>query len=83
MAHKVCLIRGDGTGPEIVAAVQTVLNAAKVDIDWIEWKPASNAWKRANRLFPMRRSAKSRRSGLGLKGPMTTPVAWAESYLPT
>ena len=36
MTYRVCLIRGDGTGPELVAAVETVLKAAKVNIDWIE-----------------------------------------------
>ena len=34
MTHRITLIPGDGIGPEVVAAAQKVLLAAKVDVDW-------------------------------------------------
>ena len=49
MTHKICLIRGDGTGPEIVSAVEVVLRAAKVDIDWIEVEAGLNATNAKNK----------------------------------
>jgi isocitrate dehydrogenase (NAD+) len=74
MAHKACLIRGDGTGPEIVAAVQTVLSAAKVDIDWIEVEAGLKCVEEGKPIVPDETIDKIKEIGLGLKGPMTTPV---------
>ena len=34
MAHNVTLIRGDGTGPELVAAAKRVLEATGVQFNW-------------------------------------------------
>lgn len=74
MAHRVCLIRGDGTGPEIVAAVQTVLDAAKVDIDWIEVEAGLKCVEAGKPIVPDETITKIKEIGIGLKGPMTTPV---------
>jgi len=74
MAHKVCLIRGDGTGPEIVAAVQTIFNAANVDIDWIEVEAGLKCVEAGKPIVPDETISKIKEIGIGLKGPMTTPV---------
>ena len=34
MAHKVVLIPGDGTGPELTEATRRVLEATGVEFDW-------------------------------------------------
>jgi isocitrate dehydrogenase (NAD+) len=34
MAHRVTLIPGDGTGPELVEATRRVLEATGVEFDW-------------------------------------------------
>ncbi len=34
MAHRVTLIPGDGTGPELTEATRRVLEATGVDFDW-------------------------------------------------
>jgi isocitrate dehydrogenase (NAD+) len=34
MAHRVTLIPGDGTGPELAQALETVIAATGVDIEW-------------------------------------------------
>ena len=36
MSHKVTLIPGDGSGPEVVAAAKRVVEATGVAIDWDE-----------------------------------------------
>jgi isocitrate dehydrogenase (NAD+) len=72
--HKVCLIRGDGTGPEIVDAVQHVLSAAKVDIDWIEVEAGLRCVEAGKPIVPDETIDRIKEIGIGLKGPMTTPV---------
>ncbi len=74
MAHKVCLIRGDGTGPEIVSAVETILKAAKVDIDWIEVEAGLKCVEAGKPIVPDETIAKLKEIGVGLKAPMTTPI---------
>jgi isocitrate dehydrogenase (NAD+) len=72
--HKVCLIRGDGTGPEIVDAVQHVLKAAKVDIDWIEVEAGLKCVEAGRPIVPDETISKIKEIGVGLKGPMSTPI---------
>jgi len=67
MAHKVCLIRGDGVGPELVAGVEVIFKAAKVDIDWIDVEAGKP-------IVPEDTVAKIKEIGVGLKAPMTTPI---------
>ncbi len=74
MAHKVCLIRGDGIGPEIVAAVETVFQAAKIDIDWIEVQAGLKCVEAGQPIVPDETIAKIKEVGLALKAPMTTPI---------
>lgn len=74
MAHKVCLIRGDGTGPELVAAVETVFKAAKVDIDWIDVEAGLACFEAGKPIVPDETIAKIKEVGVGLKAPMTTPI---------
>jgi isocitrate dehydrogenase (NAD+) len=74
MKHKVCLIRGDGIGPEIVEAVETVFRAAKVDIDWIEVEAGLKCVEAGKPIVPDETIAKIKEIGVGLKAPMTTPI---------
>ncbi|MHB8634917.1 MAG: isocitrate/isopropylmalate dehydrogenase family protein [Fimbriimonadaceae bacterium] len=74
MAHKVCLIRGDGVGPELVAAVETVFKAAKVNIDWIDVEAGLACHQAGKPLVPDETIAKIKEIGVGLKAPMTTPI---------
>lgn len=74
MAHKVALIRGDGTGPELVAAVEKIFNAAKVNIDWIDVEAGLACVEAGKPIVPDETIAKIKEVGIGLKGPMTTPI---------
>ena len=42
MAHKVTLIPGDGSGPEVVAAAKRVVEATGVAIEWDEMEPTDS-----------------------------------------
>lgn len=74
MAHKVVLIRGDGTGPEIVQAVEKIINATGVSIDWIDMPAGEKAIQAGKPIVPDETIEKIREIGIALKGPMTTPV---------
>jgi len=74
MSNKVALIRGDGTGPELVAAVEKILKAANVNIDWIDVEAGLKCVEAGKPIVPEETIAKIKEIGLGLKGPMTTPI---------
>ena len=74
MSHKVCLVRGDGTGPELVAAVEKVFQAAKVAIDWIEVEAGLRCVEAGKPIVPDETIFKIKEVGVALKGPMTTPI---------
>lgn len=74
MAKQVALIRGDGTGPELVAAVEKIFQAAKVDIDWVDVEAGLKCVEAGKPIVPDETIAKIKELGIGLKGPMTTPI---------
>lgn len=68
------LIPGDGIGPEVTAAVMTVFDALKIDIDWDEQKAGQSAMDATGEQLPAATLDNIRRTGLALKGPLATPV---------
>lgn len=74
MAHCVTLIPGDGIGPEVCEATRRVLEATGVDIDWDEQLAGEQALARQGNPLPDGVLESLRRHGVGLKGPLTTPV---------
>src|SRR5438128_9546821 len=75
MAHRVTLIPGDGTGPELTEATRRVLEATGVDFDWDVQYAGSDVMDQygANPL-PDHGLDAIRQSGVAIKGPITTPV---------
>src|SRR5881396_2298702 len=75
MAHKVILIPGDGTGPELTEATRRVLEATGVDFEWDVREAGADVMDRhgGNPLPPDVLDA-IRETGVALKGPITTPV---------
>ena len=68
------LIAGDGIGPEIVAAVRTVLDALGSPFVWDERTAGMAAVERFADPLPADTLESIRRTKLALKGPLTTPV---------
>jgi isocitrate dehydrogenase (NAD+) len=75
VAHRVVLIPGDGTGPELTEATRRVLEATGVEFDWDVREAGADVMERhgGNPLPPDVLGA-IRDAGVALKGPITTPV---------
>jgi isocitrate dehydrogenase (NAD+) len=74
MAHKVTLIPGDGIGPEVTRATVRILEAAGVKIDWETVDAGGKAYEKSGQHIPQELIESIERTGLGLKGPITTPI---------
>jgi isocitrate dehydrogenase (NAD+) len=75
VAHKVILIPGDGTGPELTEATRRVLEATGVAFDWeVREAGADVMEKYGGNPLPEDVLDAIRATGVALKGPITTPV---------
>ena len=74
MAHAVTLIPGDGTGPELTEATRRVLEATGVAFDWDVQQAGVDVMEEAGTPLPEETLDSIRRTGVALKGPITTPI---------
>jgi isocitrate dehydrogenase (NAD+) len=75
VAHRVVLIPGDGTGPELTEATRRVLEATGVEFDWeVQEAGADTMDKHDGNPLPPQVLDAVRSAGVALKGPITTPV---------
>jgi isocitrate dehydrogenase (NAD+) len=75
MAHRVTLIPGDGTGPELTEATRRVLEATGVEFDWdLQYAGSDVMDQHDGNPLPEHVLHAIRESGVALKGPITTPV---------
>src|SRR5215207_9873637 len=75
MAHRVTLIPGDGTGPEIAEATRRVLEASGVELEWdVQQAGADVMEKFGGNPLPDHVLDSIKQNGVALKGPITTPV---------
>ena len=74
MAHRVTLIPGDGTGPELAEATRRVLEATGVEFDWDVQQAGENVMQKYGTPLPEHVLESIRRTRVALKGPITTPV---------
>jgi len=74
VTREATLIAGDGIGPEITEATLSVLDALGVAFDWDEQYGGMSAVEKAGTPLPKATLDSIRRTGLALKGPLTTPV---------
>src|SRR5918995_5698993 len=75
MAHRVTLIPGDGTGPELTEATRRVLEATGVEFDWdVQQAGADVMDEHGGNPLPDHVLDSIRTNGVALKGPITTPV---------
>jgi isocitrate dehydrogenase (NAD+) len=73
--YRVTLIPGDGIGPEVADATVRVVNATGVDIHWERVELTGDIIMEAGQVLPPHVVESLERTHLGLKGPVTTPVA--------
>jgi isocitrate dehydrogenase (NAD+) len=68
------LIPGDGIGPEIVGVVRGVLEALEAPFDWDTRQAGMAGIQECGDPLPEATLNSIRRTGLALKGPLTTPI---------
>ena len=74
MGHRVTLIPGDGTGPELTEAARRVLEGTGVSLDWDVRHAGVDVMEEAGTPLPEDTLDSVRRNGVALKGPITTPI---------
>jgi isocitrate dehydrogenase (NAD+) len=74
MAHRVTLIPGDGTGPELTEATRRVLEATGVEFEWDLRQAGVEVMEEAGTPLPEDTLDSIRANGVALKGPITTPI---------
>jgi isocitrate dehydrogenase (NAD+) len=75
VAHEVTLIPGDGTGPELTEATRRVLEATGVALEWDVQEAGADVMERyGGNPLPEHVLDSIKRTGVALKGPITTPV---------
>jgi isocitrate dehydrogenase (NAD+) len=75
VAHRVVLIPGDGTGPELTEATRRVLEASGAEFEWDVREAGADVMdKHGGNPLPPDVLDAIRETGVALKGPITTPV---------
>ncbi len=74
MAHRVTLIPGDGIGSEVSAATVRLVEATGVRVEWETIKAGADALSEYGTFLPDSLLESLRRNGVGLKGPIATPI---------
>src|SRR4051794_7046790 len=74
MAHDVTFIPGDGTGPELTEATRRVLEATGVALQWDRQEAGIDEYRTHGNPFPDATLQSLKSTGVGIKGPTTTPV---------
>src|SRR3954462_8602097 len=74
MAHRVTLIPGDGTGPELTEATRRVLEATGVAFEWDVQEAGVDVMETAGTPLPQATLDSVRANKAALKGPITTPI---------
>ncbi|PYX62357.1 MAG: NAD-dependent isocitrate dehydrogenase, partial [Acidobacteria bacterium] len=72
--YKVTLIPGDGIGPEVTRAAVRILEATGVKFEWEAYEAGAQAFEKYGEYIPKQLIHSIERTGVGLKGPVTTPI---------
>jgi isocitrate dehydrogenase (NAD+) len=72
--HRVTLIPGDGTGPEITEATKRVLEATGVEFEWDIKIIGQKAQDKSGTPLPGEVLESIKKNKVALKGPVTTPI---------
>ena len=72
--HRVTLVPGDGTGPEISEATRRVLEATGVAFDWDVQHAGQDVMEEHGTPLPDHVLESIRSNSVAIKGPITTPV---------
>jgi isocitrate dehydrogenase (NAD+) len=74
MKHRITLIPGDGTGPEITEATVRVVEATGAQIEWDIVNAGAEVYEKDGTVLPEAVLNSLKKNRVGIKGPITTPV---------
>ncbi len=74
MVHEVTLVRGDGTGPELIEAARRVLEATGVQFKWDVQDAGVDVMEKLGTPLPEAVLESIRRTKVAYKAPITTPI---------
>ncbi len=74
MTYRVTLIPGDGIGPEVARAMQTVIDATGVKIEWIPMDAGVDVIEKYGTPLPPEVLDSIRDTKVAIKGPIGTPI---------
>jgi isocitrate dehydrogenase (NAD+) len=72
--YQVSLLPGDGIGPEVTEATRRVLEGTGIEFDWDYCDAGIDALEKHGDVLPQATLDSIRKNGIGLKGPITTPI---------
>jgi isocitrate dehydrogenase (NAD+) len=74
MPHAITLLPGDGIGPEVTAAVVSIIECAGVNVSWDKFSVGAEAIALFGDPLPNEVLDSILRNKVALKGPVTTPI---------
>lgn len=74
MAHAVTLIRGDGTGPELIESARRAIEATGVQFEWDVVDAGVDVMEKYGTPLPENVLESMRRTHVAWKAPITTPI---------
>src|SRR5579884_4002436 len=75
VAHRVTLIPGDGIGPEVAQATRRAVDSTGASIEWECIDLNAEIIAQEREVLPPNVIASLARTCIGIKGPVTTPIA--------
>jgi homoisocitrate dehydrogenase len=82
MTYKICLLPGDGIGPEVIDCAEQVLSALPIDFEFTRADIGFNAYERLGTPLPDSTLEQIRLSSATLFGAVTTPPNLAGYFSP-
>src|SRR3989338_6967970 len=74
MVHKITLITGDGTGPELAEATRRCVEATGIQVEWDVQTAGIDIYEKGEDPLPQRVIDSIKRNKIAIKAPITTPV---------
>jgi len=82
MTHRICLLSGDGIGPEVIACAEQVLRSLPLDLEFTRAEVGFSAYARFGTPLPDSTLEEIRLSSAALFGAVTTPPAIPDYFSP-
>jgi homoisocitrate dehydrogenase len=82
MTHRICLLPGDGIGPEVIDCAEQVLSALPLDLEFVRAEIGFGAYERLGTPLPDSTLEEVRFSSAALFGAVTTPPAIPDYFSP-